>query len=443
MARLFRDCVAFLAGIRGNKFRFLAVSSVASTALIMATAFGSGHSDKLISALNTLASAPVDAVASDSTPAPAAPVVQSQPSGGGATDFAPAAVQASTGTGDTSSGGGQTKKPATTTKPTLGRVKHVFVISLASPGYDASFGTASKMPYLSSLRSQGELLDGYSLVSSSALPNYIAMTSGQPPNTATKGECSTYSEFATGVKPGADGVVPGDACIYPVTTPSIADQISSAGLVWHAYMEDMAKPCDRPAPGATDPTATATSGYVTRHNPFAYYHSALDVGDCTANDLPLSRLSTDLGKATTTANYNFIAPNLCHGGVEVPCASGDPGGPATSDTWLSTIVPQIVSSPAYQADGLIIVTFGETAPKDPADGARVGTLLLSKFLTPGATRSEAFDPYALLRSLQDIFKTKHYAKANSTTLSFAPEVLGPAVKAKKKKTTKKKKSKKK
>ncbi|MDX6616417.1 MAG: hypothetical protein QOD60_1508 [Solirubrobacterales bacterium] len=432
MTTFYGRTVAFLASIKGTRFRALMASSGISTALIIVTATAGGHSNEFTDALKALAGA-----APAATPV-ATPVSTPAPTtggGGGASPaprIAPSAVPAST----TPSAGGGDTTPAPKTKPK--RVKHVWVISLASPGYDASFGTATKMPYLSgALRPQGELLDNYSLLSSSALPNYIAMTSGQPPNAATRGECSTYTSFPAGLKPGADGVVAGDACIYPDTTPTVTDGIDSAGLTWRAYMEDMAQPCQRPAPGAADDTAPATTGYVTRHNPFAYYDSGIQVGDCTSYDLPLTRLTPDLSKTTSTPNFSFISPNLCHDGVEgPPCASGDPGGPASSDAFLQTLIPQIQASAAYEADGLIVITFGETFPKDPSDTAQVGTLLLSKFLTPGATRSDAFNPYSLLRSLQDIFGTKHYAMANSTTLSFAPEVLGPAAKAKKKKRKK-------
>ncbi len=31
-------------------------------------------------------------------------------------------------------------------------------------------------------------------------------------------------------------------------------------------------------------------GYATRHNPFVYYHSLLDLGDCDQNDGPLDKL---------------------------------------------------------------------------------------------------------------------------------------------------------
>ncbi|MEA2462210.1 MAG: hypothetical protein QOH90_2387 [Actinomycetota bacterium] len=422
--------LAFLASIKGTRFRALMASSGISTALIIVTATAGGHSHEFTDALRALAGAapvPTPVASTAATPVP------SRGGGGGgaapAPSITPTAVPATTTPSD---GGGDTTTPAKTTPK---RVKHVWVISLASPGYDASFGAATKMPYLSgALRPQGELLENYSLLSSSALPNYIAMTSGQPPNGATRGECSTYTDYGYATKLGNDGVAIGDGCVYPEAAPSIGDQVTSAGLQWRAYVEDMPKSCDRPQPDTADPTAQATSGYVTRHNPFVYYHSLIENFGCTPYDLPFTQFAPDLATVKTTPNFSFISPNLCHDGVEgPPCASGDAGGPATTDTFLQTLIPQIQASAGYKADGLIVITFGETFPKDPSDTARVGTLLLSKFLTPGSTRSDAFNPYSLLRSLQDIFGTKHYALTNSTSLSFAPEVLGPQTKAKKKK----------
>ena len=58
--------------------------------------------------------------------------------------------------------------PAKTPKtkaPKAGRVKHVFVIALDSPGFNNAFGAQSEMPYLANtLRPQGELLSNYTLL---------------------------------------------------------------------------------------------------------------------------------------------------------------------------------------------------------------------------------------------------------------------------------------
>src|SRR5258707_3495115 len=85
-------------------------------------------------------------------------------------------------------------------------------------------------------------------------------------------------------------------------------------------MEDMGKPepvpqgqtapanppqnCVRPDVGAADPTQDvrkadpgtgfAGSGYAARHNPFAYFHSLLDLRSCTPKEVPLDRLDAAL-----------------------------------------------------------------------------------------------------------------------------------------------------
>jgi hypothetical protein len=350
-----------------------------------------------------------------------------------------------------------TKTPKTKT-PRAGRVKHVFVISLNSPGYDDAFGAQSEMPYLAnSLRPQGELLSNYTLLTDKGLPNYIGMIGGQSPNALTSADCTTYTDFPGNAQPDGNGNVAGDGCIYPAQAINVADQLFSARFSWGAYMEDMGKPepvaqgqtppanppqnCVRPdvnAPDGTqdvrkaDPnTAYAGSGYAVRHNPFAYFHSLLDLGSCTQKDVPLDRLGGTLGSGTP--NLTFISPNLCNSGEPTECDTDikDPG-PAQADKFLSDWVPKILASPAYQQDGVLIVTFGEATPG--VNGAPVGSLLLSKFLTPGSTNGGAFNPYSIFRTVEDLFGLQHIAAgARTGTTTFAPDLLGSQKKKKKKK----------
>ena len=101
----------------------------------------------------------------------------------------------------------------------------------------------------------------------------------------------------------------------------------------------------------------------------------------------------------------------------------DPG-PAQADEFLRTWVPKIIASPAYQRDGVLIVTFGEATPA--VNGAPVGTLLMSKFLTPGSTNTGAYNPYSVFRTVEDLFGLEHLAAATRTgTTSFASDLLGP------------------
>lgn len=54
--------------------------------------------------------------------------------------------------------------------------------------------------------------------------------------------------------------------------------LHATGLAWRGYMEDMGTPCRHPAVGAVDDTQKAKVGdqYVTRRNPFMYFHSVID-----------------------------------------------------------------------------------------------------------------------------------------------------------------------
>ncbi len=216
---------------------------------------------------------------------------------------------------------------------------------------------------------------------------------------------------------------------------TIGDQLTASGRTWRAYVEDLDKgtpakaSCRRPGSNAVDDTTHARpgDGYATRNNPFVYYHSLLDLGDCDANDGPLARLDQDLQTVKTTPSYSYIAPNLCNDGSESPCVDGSAGGAPAADAFLAAWVPKILASPAYKADGLLIVTFaGSAVPQpDPLKPVRNGTLLVSKWATAGSSDEVAYDPYSLLRSVQDLFALKPLARS-AKAKSFSGTVLAGA-----------------
>jgi phosphatidylinositol-3-phosphatase len=280
-----------------------------------------------------------------------------------------------------------------------GPVQHVFLVSVASPGYEAAFGATSQMPYLSGeLRPQGVLLSEYSLLEATPLPNGIATVSGQPPTALTKADCPRYEE-----------------CVHEVETLTLADQLIGARLRWHGYFEGMTDEagqpdnCVHPEPEAA--LAPNASGYSARLNPFVFFHSLLDLGDCDENNVPLTELAGDLKKVDSTANFSYISPNLCNAGFRGTCAVGAPEGAPVADAFLAKVVPEILASPAYKQDGLLIVTFGAADPAPPLDSAaapatdprKVGALLLSPLLSPGATDAAPYNPYSLLRTTEDLF----------------------------------------
>ena len=342
-----------------------------------------------------------------------------------------------------------------TTLATGTKIKHVFVITLASPGYEQTWGSGSPATYLTTqLRPRGTLLSNYYAIAHLDLPNYIAMISGQGPNADTEANCPTFSEFPANSTLDANGQLPGAGCLYPVSVVTLADQLTSSRHQWRAYAEDLANgsppvtTCRHPNSGQSDPTQSGRPGdeYAARHNPFVYFHSLLDLGDCASDDLPLTQLAADLTSTSKTANYSFIAPNLCNDGSETVCAGGEPGGLSRADAFLKQWVPLILASPAYKKDGLLVITFADApasdtsgccrapgggsgsgttgAPVSVTGGGRVGALLLSRYTTPGGLSSTPYNHYSLLRTIEDLFGLRHLANANQTGVkAFGSDVL--------------------
>ncbi len=315
-------------------------------------------------------------------------------------------------------------KQATATAPA---VRHIFVINLENKGYETTFGPDSPAPYLSrTLRAKGQLLSRYYGTAHNSLPNYVAQISGQGPNPQTQGDCQVYSDFVQ-VATVAPGQAVGDGCVYPASVPTVAGQLEAKGLTWKAYLEDMGTPCRHPAYNAQDDTQQAEVGdqYAARHNPFVYFHALTDSPTCAQHDVDLSELPGDLQQVSSTANLTYITPNLCNDGHDSPCVDGRPGGLVSADAWLRTWVPKILASPAYQRDGLLVITFDEAdtgstsgadaccdegpGPNTPLPGiyglggGRTGAVLLSPYVVPGTWNDTGYNHYGLLRTIEDTF----------------------------------------
>lgn len=413
--------------LTGKKFALLVASSLVATSGIVAVGANSAGGMNAMEAAalqalaeqeSALAAAPAEPEESNFT-APAAGAAG--PVAGEAGTCAGCSAPASPAPPAEEASPEDEKTPVVPEEPEAepGPIQHVFLISLASPGYEASFGTTSQMPYLSgTLRPQGVLLTNYSLLDTAPLPNGIATVSGQPPSAATKAGCPRYEE-----------------CVQEVETLTLADQLVGARLRWHAYVEGMQNPeakpesCVQPEPeAAVTPTP---SDYSPLLNPFVFFHSLLDLGDCDENDVPFDALAGDLKKADKTANLTYVSPSLCNAGFRGNCPEGTPDGPAAADAFLAKVVPEILASPAYKKDGLLIVNFGAADPAAtvdpataPADPRKVGGLLLSPLLTPGGTDGAAYDPYSVLRSIEDLFALDPLGKAAGTKVkSFSGAFL--------------------
>jgi len=140
-----------------------------------------------------------------------------------------------------------------------------------------------------------------------------------------------------------------DACTRRAwQSPNIVDRLVDAGLTWKAYMENMTSTCGSPA----------GTGYVIRHNPFAYY------GDIATNATRCARvvpagiddrsLLDDLGSPSNASNYMWLTPNVCNDMDVCPVAAGD--------AYLSTLIPKILGSTVFTTErAALFITFDEAA----------------------------------------------------------------------------------
>lgn len=310
----------------------------------------------------------------------------------------------------------------------------MFVINLENKSFRDVWNDQSDAEYLSqTLRPQGVLLSRYYAVGHASLPNYIAQISGQGPNSATKADCPVYEAFdSTGTS--SLGQVQGSGCVYPESVPTIAGQLTGAGKTWKAYMEDMGDPCRHPDPGTEDPDHAAAEGnqYATRHNPFVYFAAITSSPECERNDVDFSHLASDLKTVATTPNLSYISPNLCNDGHDSPCVDGREGGLVSADVWLRRHVPEIMASPAYKQDGMLVITFDEAEGKESgkadlpggAAGGLIGALVLSPLARAGTASDRLYNHYSLLASIEDAFGLPYLGYAAAPGLNrFGSDVF--------------------
>jgi hypothetical protein len=231
-----------------------------------------------------------------------------------------------------------TSASSTSTTPAgdenLPKVGHVFELTVSAPSLKAAFGSHAKIPYLHTLAGRGTLLTGYHSLGDGELADELALVSGQKPNPAIAKGCATYTDFPSGATPDKAGLVAGKGCVFPTAVLTLGDQVTASGESWHAYVADMGKQtCVHPNSDAVDDTVLpfSTPEYDTRHNPFIYFHSLLDLGDCSNDDVDLSHLPAALHSPHATPEFSYLAANAC--------ADADPtvlSAPTTTTTSTST-----------------------------------------------------------------------------------------------------------
>jgi len=258
-------------------------------------------------------------------------------------------------------------------------IKHVIIIIMENKGYTQVIGSGDA-PYQNQLAKNYASASKYYGVYPDSLPNYISIIAGYPYLTVDKDPDT----------------------MAPLTEATIVNLLHSKNLSWKGYFEDMPQVCHLKDSGK--------SGYIVHHNPFVYFDIRND-NRC-KNTVGLDRFYKDLSNQTLP-NYSFIVPNNIHDSHDSTVADGD--------NWLSTFVPKIINSTAFNNIALFIV-YDEGKKHDESgfgsgtyavNGGQVPLLLVSSFANKGFASSIEYTHYNLLATVEKIFNLGNLGKGDA------------------------------
>jgi hypothetical protein len=252
----------------------------------------------------------------------------------------------------------------------------IFTIVLENHDYAEIVGSANA-PYINSLIAQNALATNYKDTGHPSLPNYLNMISGDNQYPGFIDLDPTFFPF-------------------PVDQPNLGTQLEAAGVKWRSYQESMGTAC-----------ALAASGnYAPKHDPFLYFKDQQS-GPCAATNVDYSQFAADL--ATGSYRYMWITPNLVSDGHD---PSTDPvGALKTSDMWMSTEVPKILASQAYQHGGILFITWDEAEGRNGDDADKIPMIVVSnKVKHAGMTSATAYTHQSYLATVEDLLGLPRLAK---------------------------------
>ena len=279
----------------------------------------------------------------------------------------------------------------------LAGIKTVWTILLENHDYNEIVGSTSA-PYINMLISQYGLATNYQDSGTHpSLPNYLYLASGatQYPGII---DLDPTQSFITGS--------------FPVKAENLGGQLQTAGIAWRSYQESMGTPCLLSA---------NANHYAPKHDPFLYFDNIQNGanGLCAKTNVDYSSFAADLSGGTY--RYMWITPNLLNDGHDPSSSPADIKTALTqSDTWCSTEIPKIMASAAFQAGGVIFLTWDEAEGRMSDGGTdskeQIPMIVISpRIKTAGYKSNTAFTHASYLATVEDIFHLPRLGAATSAT----------------------------
>lgn len=252
---------------------------------------------------------------------------------------------------------------------------HVVVVVEENADYASVIGSP-EMPYLNSLARQYGLATQYYANTHPSIGNYFMLTAGQV-------------------------VTNDDSYSATVDVDNIVRELDAAGKTWKSYAEDL------PSVGYVGPSQ---GEYARKHNPLSFFSDVVNDSAQRQNLVPFSRFATDLADRNLP-DYSFIVPNLCNDAHSC--------GLSTADAWLETNIGPLIGSPAFQQDGLLIITFDEAHSDSRSGGGRVAWVVVSPKAKRGYESTATYGHESTLRLVAQALGLTTYPGAAATASNMS------------------------
>jgi len=256
--------------------------------------------------------------------------------------------------------------------------------------YGQVIGSADA-PSTNSLAHTYALATNYFAVAHPSLPNYLALVGG-----------STF------------GITDDCTSCHVAGSPSLANQLATAGLTWGDYQEGMPSAC------FTGPDATA-GRYAKKHNPFVYFDSVVSNPSLCSHVVPATALAGDIAAGRLPA-FTWITPNLCNDTHDCSVKTGD--------TYLAGLVPGLIQ--ALGPHGALFIVWDEGEGSGTAGccagsaaGGHVVAIVAGQGVKKAATSAVAYDHYSVLRTIEDNWGLPELGNASCSCTRPMTDLLAP------------------
>jgi acid phosphatase len=244
------------------------------------------------------------------------------------------------------------------------------------------------MPYFNSLASQNVLATQYYANTHPSIGNYLELTAGQI-------------------------ITNNDGYSATISADNIVRHMLTAAKTWKSYAQSL-------------PSVGYTGGdvypYIRHHNPLSYFSDVVNSSVQRLNLVPFTHFATDLNN-NQLPNFSFIAPDQHNNAHDCPAGMStcsDAQKLAAADAFLKANIAPLLSNPAFQQDGILIILFDESFSTDTAHGGgHVAALMLGPNVKKGYKSTTLYQHQNLLRTVMDALGMKTYPGAAATAADAA------------------------